>query len=330
MASNKGKKEKNTKKVQNTTQPVGAKVLKAIWENISHPASFSSPRKLWKAAVKQLPKLKLDEVVYWLSTQPSYSLFRKAVTKFKRKRVVTSGLNDQLQADLMDMHHIAKENKGYKYILAAIDCFSRFAYLEALKDKTAESTAIAFKRILSRSGKIRKLQTDQGGEFLGQAFQRLITDSGISHFVTDQDVKAQMVERFNRTFKEKMTRYFFNEGKLEYLSVLQTMVKTYNSTPHSSLGGIAPDQVNEANERIIHKMQYYSVREPKYRFEINDKVRITAYRKTFHRVQDKNFTTEIFFICDKYNTVPPSYTVKDAKGEILKGIVYQEEMVKVN
>jgi len=53
------------------------------------------------------------------------------------------------------------------------------------------------------------LQTDKGTEFLKAMFQRMLAVNDIHWYSTEnEDIKASIVERFNRTLKTKMSRYF--------------------------------------------------------------------------------------------------------------------------
>ena len=63
------------------------------------------------------------------------------------KRVIVGGANMQLQMDLLDMQQWSAENDGYRYILLAIDCFSRYAYSWPLKTKQGPVVALAIKEI---------------------------------------------------------------------------------------------------------------------------------------------------------------------------------------
>ena len=53
-------------------------------------------------------------------------------------KVIVSGPNEQLDVDLEDMQSLSKDNDGIKYLLVAIDVFSRYAWVEPLKNKTAK------------------------------------------------------------------------------------------------------------------------------------------------------------------------------------------------
>ena len=310
-----------------------SKVLEKIYFNLRNPASYSSPRRLWLAVRKSHPEITPEEVTDWLSGVDAYTLHRRVVTRFPRRKVITSGVDKQWQADLMDMRAISKENNGFKYVLAVIDVFSRYAFVRATRTKECTDIAEAFEDIIKKSKrKPVKLQTDSGKEFVGAPFQRMLKKRGIIHFSTEQDVKAQIVERFNRTFKEMVHRYFTHLGTLRYVKELQNFVHVYNNRAHRSLGGRAPGQINKRNEKQVYEEQYgdyiRAVRKP-FKFSVNDRVRLSAYRKTFKRGYEKNFTSKIFTVVNQLDTQPPTYHVKDEEGEFIEGAFYEQEMQRV-
>ena len=63
------------------------------------------------------------------------------------------------------MQSLSKYNKGIKYLLCAIDLFSKYAWVIPLKDKKGTSIANAFKKIISKGRKPDKIWVDQGSEF---------------------------------------------------------------------------------------------------------------------------------------------------------------------
>ena len=110
------------------------------------------------------------------------------------------GIDEQWTADLLEVNHISKYNKGYKYLLTVVDVLSKHAWVESLKNKMGQAVTEAFEKILKQGRKPIKLQTDDGKEFYKKTFQSLLTHEGIHHFSTSGDTKASVVERFNRTF----------------------------------------------------------------------------------------------------------------------------------
>ena len=63
------------------------------------------------------------------------------------------------------MQSLSKYNKGIKYLLCAIDLFSKYAWVVPLKDKRGISIVNAFQKIVSKGCKSNKIWADQSGEF---------------------------------------------------------------------------------------------------------------------------------------------------------------------
>ena len=65
--------------------------------------------------------------------------------------------------------------------------------------------------------------------------QKFLKKNDIRFRVTrNPDIKVAIVERFNRTLKEQMWRYFTHKNTRRYIDVLQDVVRAYNHTRHSS------------------------------------------------------------------------------------------------
>ena len=76
--------------------------------------------------------------------------------------------------DLADMQSLSKYNKGIKYLLCAIDLFSKYAWVIPLKDKKGTSIVNAFQKIISESKgrrKPNKIWVDQGSELYNNSFK---------------------------------------------------------------------------------------------------------------------------------------------------------------
>ena len=71
------------------------------------------------------------------------------------------------------------------------------------------------------------------------------------HFAThNEETKASIVERFNRTLKTRMWRYFTNKQSVRYVDVLQDFVRSYNNSFHRTIG-MAPSEVNATNQEDV-------------------------------------------------------------------------------
>ena len=71
----------------------------------------------------------------WLLSQEAYTLHKSIRRNFQRRRVVVGGIDEQWQADLVDLISLKKENKNFQYLLTVVDVFSKFAWVEPLKQK---------------------------------------------------------------------------------------------------------------------------------------------------------------------------------------------------
>ena len=134
--------------------------------------------------------------------------------------MVVYGIDHQWQADYLGK--LAYYNKGFKYLLTCIDVLSKYAWVLPLKDKTGTSLKEAFQVIFKTGRQPICLQTDRDDV----------------HFFTmyNDETKASIVERFNRTLKTKMWKYFTHRETLKYMDVLPDMVESYNRTVHRSIG----------------------------------------------------------------------------------------------
>ena len=72
------------------------------------------------------------------------------------------------------------------------------------------------------------------------------------HFATGSDLKASVVERFNRTLKEWMWKYFTAHNTHRYIDIVQDLVKGYNYSYHKSIR-MKPSEVSSENSFRVFK-----------------------------------------------------------------------------
>ena len=108
-----------------------------------------------------------------------------------------------------------------------------------------------FSKTLKRSGQFSTLQTDLGTEFTNKAFQSWLKHHNIHFFTThNHEIKASIAERFIRTIKEKLWRYFTYENKPKYTHVIQKLVHAYNHIYHCSIQR-SPAEVSSSNQESV-------------------------------------------------------------------------------
>ena len=78
----------------------------------------------------------------------------KLVIKNFNKRKAYSQFKDNIwRVDLADMQSLSKKSKSIKYLLCAIDLYSKYAFVDPLKDKKGFSVTNAFNKIIKQSEK---------------------------------------------------------------------------------------------------------------------------------------------------------------------------------
>ena len=292
-------------------ESVGA--IESSYYNVVDPASYGG---LSKYKPKGYTK---KEVREWLQTQDAYTLHKPTRRRFPRRQVVVYGIDHQWQADLVDLGKSASYNKGFKYLLTCIDVLSRYASVVPFKDKTGKTLKEDFQVIFKTGRQPIRLQTDRGTEFTNRVYQKLLKEHDVHFFSTyNEETKASIAERLNRTLKTKMWKYFTHRETLTYMDILPNMVASYNRTEHRSIG-IPPTEVTWANQTTVAK-RLYGRKGPKKscKFSPGDRVRLSKAKRTFKKGYLPNWTEELFTVVRCIETRPPVCLVKDDHGEILE------------
>lgn len=264
-------------------------------------------------------------------------LHKPARRSFLRRGVILKGIDDLWMVDLIELCSYSKENKGYKYILAVIDCFSKFAWLSPLKSKSGKEVAAAFEKVLKQGGrKPRNLQSDRGKEFYNSFFQKIIKSNRINHYSTFSNMKACIVERFIRTIKNKMWKQFSLQGTYKWITIYEELVKRYNNTKHrtihmrpSTVKGKKIEKYLLDNVYCIDKRGGKSSNQKQPKYKVGDFVRISKHKADFAKGYRPSWSTEIFKIDQVRKTIPVTYCLKDKSDQMIAGGFYEPEIQKV-
>jgi hypothetical protein len=228
--------------------------------------------------------------------------------------------------DLMEMIPYAKINDGYKYILTCIDVFSRVARALPLKSKSAEDVSKAI-TIMFQNEKPRHLQTDLGKEFYNSKVKVILTKLQINHYSVYSQYKAALVERFNRTLRERLAKYFVAQGNKKWVQVLPKLIVAYNHTVHKSIG-VRPVDVSSDVAFNLWSKQNKIIKPKKPKYKVGEYVRISRLKASpFNKNFDHNWSDEVFQIVKvDTNTSPVMYRIKDYENEEIQGKFYEQEL----
>lgn len=90
----------------------------------------------------------------------------KRITKPKEYLPIMSyAPNDIIQVDVLNISNMSTANFGYKYLLLAIDIFTRVAFAVKLKTKNAHIVSEAMQEVIKKF-KPNKVEVDMGKEFI--------------------------------------------------------------------------------------------------------------------------------------------------------------------
>ena len=98
-------------------------------------------------------------------------LHKPIIRKFKKGKVYSSFRDNIWFVDLADMQSLRKYNKWIKYLLCAIDIFTKYVWVVYLKEKRGIGIVNAFQKIISQGRKLNKIWIDQGSEFNNNSFK---------------------------------------------------------------------------------------------------------------------------------------------------------------
>lgn len=302
--------------------------INEAYRHPGHPAAFSGRTQL----TRQFPR---ENTKQFLSTVDSYTRHRQGKKPRSRNPVYVYNTREIIQVDLADVTSLSAKNENIKFLLLAIDTFSRKAWARPLANKSSALVAAAMKDVLKETGEVARIFTDSGTEFTGKPFQNLLKKYNITHTRSNSEVKCPHVERFIGTFKRIMHMYMTENETFKYLNRLDELLESYNSRWHRSID-MSPNDADKPENRnqvinILNKKRYGPIalkRTKKAEFSIGDIVRLKKYPDKFQRGHSEQFTGEMFKVHRIVDNLPiTQYEVTDYSGnEVIRGLFYASEL----
>ena len=250
-------------------------------------------------------------------------MHKPVIKKFNKRNVYSQFRDNIWGVDLADMQPLSKKSKVIKYLLCAIDLFSKYAFVVPLKDKKGISITNAFNKIIKQSNrKPNKIWVDQGGEFYNRVYKKWLSDNDIIMYSTFNEGKSVVAERFIRTLKNNLYKHMTATGKNVYYDVLDDIVNEYNNAKHNT---IKMKPVDVKNNKRVYIGEH---NEKSARYNVGDRVRISKFKNIFAKGYTLNWSREIFIVNKINHTVPYTYNLKDLNGEEIIGSFYDRELQK--
>jgi hypothetical protein len=306
--------------------------LTELYYDPQKAGSFSGLHKFWNV-IKDNNEYNLTygDVKEWLNGQEVYVRHKPVKRVFERQRIIMSALDQQWDADIMDMVKFSRKNNGYRYLAVFIDIFSRYIWVRPLKSKKPAEMLEVMKDVFSQGRIPLSIRTDRGNEYVGKEVQNYLKGRDILHFTARNALHANYAERVIRTLKGKLYRYFTKFQTNVYIDILDDIVTGYLNTVHSTIK-FKPMEINSENEQSVYEKLYLpsqvalEQREIIYKYDIGDYVHTLESRSPFTKGYEETFTQEIFEISYRTRTTPPRYKIIDLKRESIAGTFYEQEL----
>ena len=254
----------------------------------------------------------IKEVREFVQKQEVNQLF-KVPNRIKKYFPITAKHKyDIVQIDLVDMSDISSSNNGVKYLLVAVDVFSRVAFVEPMKNK-AQSTIIETMEKIVEKTEPNTINCDLGSEFISQAFKTMMAKQGtdVNYVDAKEHKKLGIVDRFVRTLRRKINVYLSMHHTSKYIDVLPKIIFTYNHSYHTGIKK-KPSEVEDDDDKIIllnNKKYNDAIREETV-FNIGDSVRCIVNLQTFEKKGLPRWSKTVHKII---LSSPHSYTLENGK-----------------
>ena len=267
-------------------------------------------------------------------TQKNIKIFiNEFYSKPPKKNYVTNKtdvyhIDDIWSLDILDLKDYGPENnRGYRYVLVTIDNFSKYGWAIPLKNKNAQTIKDSFENILiSSKRKPNLVESDHGKEFYNNIFQDFLNKNNIKLYSRNSSYGAVFAERFNRTIRDLLKKPVFEKGDGNWIDVLPTITKQYNSRIHSSTKLSPKDASLKKNEGYVYKNLLDKRKKVKPKFQINDLVRTADLKKTFSKGDTTNWSYKLYKITEIINDTIPSYKIDNLKERYNESLLKKTEL----
>lgn len=268
---------------------------------------YGSVKSLWQRVKEQgIPQ---KYVIDWYKRQETAQIFSKESKVYNK---IIAKDDSSWQMDLTFYNQWKKQNKGYIGFMTIINITSKYAYAFPVKNKTQSEINRVFD-LFMKEEKPKSITSDNEQSFINTV-KRF---PNIKHFLAEPNTHGvtAIVERFNKTIRDKITKYQKTNKTKSYVDVLSQLLKNYNSTVHSSTGQPPKDMTSDDQLKYILRQQDQDEPETLYNsIKIGQTVRVLKPKGQFEKGSDK-FSRMIYTVVEKEGL---HFILKNEKDVVLK------------
>ena len=230
------------------------------------------------------------------------------------------------------MQKLSKKNRGFKYVLMVEDVFSKYGWAVALKSKTGLAVRAGLESIFEKRTP-KKLWVDRGKEYYNKNVSDLLKKRNIDIYSTENDEKCSVVERWNKTIKSWIWKYFTANSTHNWVDILEPLIEKYNNSRHRSIGNMTPiEALRPKNHdrvfRNLYEAKMSKLGEQKPKFKEGEWVRLAVKKDHFEKSYVINWTDRVYRVKQVLTTRPITYIVEDEDGKKHKGRFYEQDLQK--
>ena len=273
-------------------------IIEFFYEKYNYPAVDKLYKLLKAEGETDITKKEIQD---YLSRKDEVQQFKESKKSKKKLGHITAHLPHlQCQIDIFFLQKYYKANRGFKYILACIDIFTRKLYCVPIKLKEIDNVIEGLEEIFKTLGYPLLITSDSDSTFLSKQCKAYFEKHQINHTTVPIGDHASLglIDRVARTLKTILHKRFLISKTTNWIDVLPTIVEQYNNSPHVAIDDIKPNDATlpENISKIIdiNNEKRDEVTTFKNEFEPNDKVRIKL--EGFNKKSEGQYSDEIYTV----------------------------------
>ena len=201
-----------------------------------------------------------------------------------------------------------------------------------LKDKTGTSITSALK-FLFQNWKPINIQSYKGTEFVNATVQKYIKRQRVSfHMTQNLDIQGSVIERFEKSLKTTMFKYFTKNNTYRYMDILHKLLTGHDNSIHSTIC-MPPTKFNPSNIHSVWQRRnslYANIPLGRVKFKLGYLLRITKEKVKFAKGMNEPFLQRYFGLTRLYSACPNLLmNWQTCKIVTIEGQFYNYEVVKV-
>jgi hypothetical protein len=252
----------------------------------------------------------------------------KRPTKKRQGHITAITYQNSAQMDIYDLSKYKGGNRGYKYVFALVDVFTRKAFLRPMKSKNTDDVIASLEDIIIKDKyKPSIITSDTDKAFVSNGTQQLFRNHNIIHntIIARDDHRALgIIDRYALTLKVILSKLFLINKNTKWIDDIDTIIDRYNKTPHSSLDKLTPNEATDPSNQyvlsVINSNKMNNKKSIKPLYNDGDTVRIRI-NKTFRKGTEPRYSNDIYIV---ENVQGQRITLNNGKT------LLESELLKVN